>query len=135
MRYRLFPLSFYYIYAVILSSIGLAYGLTYAHLSIFRFGTGLFIVLNIQILVLWMIAYYRLEGNVLEFTCLWHRWSIPYSQITYIESTEPWFNLNQKSVKLYYASHTKTLLVARRKEFIDDLATHAPQAKIVQSVQ
>ncbi len=75
-------------------------------------------------------SYYEVKPLTLEIRQGWKRRSIPYSEINRISPNDRWYS-DGKLVDIRYSGLKKlSLQVHGRADFIDNLATHAPQAII-----
>jgi hypothetical protein len=75
-------------------------------------------------------SYYEVQPSALEIRQGWRRRSIPYSEINRISPNDRWYS-DGKLVEIRYSGLKKlSLQVHGRTDFIDNLATHAPQAII-----
>jgi hypothetical protein len=89
-----------------------------------------FLAMPIIIYAGYFFSYYEVQPSALEIRQGWKRRSIPYSEINRISPNDRWYS-DGKLVEIRYSGLKKlSLQVHGRTDFIDNLATHAPQAII-----
>ena len=75
-------------------------------------------------------AYLKFSDSSLECVYIWHRWSIPLSEIRSVSANKQWSSFRGNIQMTLFNGSVKRLQTARPEEFFAAIAEHEPRIQI-----